>query len=336
LRGFGYLKTALSRLLTTGLAAVNKNEIIFQLRRKSPGWRSRIRGAEMRKRTRSADNNEIAGGANGAATLTRGLEILRAFTIEDATLGNQDLIERTGLPKATISRLTATLVGLGYLHYDEALGRYSIGPATVSLGYSALSSSAIVHMARPLMQKLADETGAAVALGMRDGLEMVYAANCRSMAPVSLRLNVGSRLPIWRTAMGLAYVADMEPETRKQLVAEMAAAEPANRSKIEGLVNQAIADRAQRGFVAIFGAWYSYINAVGVSFRPTDGSPPVALTCGGIVDILPRKTCLEIVGPRLLQAVSRLGSRLEGYKPPKTLPDNQRPGLPTTCSVDSR
>ena len=76
------------------------------------------------------------------------------------------------------------------------LGRYSIGPATVSLGYSALSSSPVVHMARPLMQELADQTGAAVALGTRDGLEMVYLANCRSMCPVSLRLNVGSRLPL--------------------------------------------------------------------------------------------------------------------------------------------
>ncbi|WP_204280159.1 helix-turn-helix domain-containing protein, partial [Raoultella ornithinolytica] len=71
-----------------------------------------------------------------ASALVRGLQILRAFTPADVTLGNQELIERTGLPKATISRLTYTLVGLGYLIYDPLLGRYSIGPATVSLGYS--------------------------------------------------------------------------------------------------------------------------------------------------------------------------------------------------------
>jgi len=266
----------------------------------------------MRKRTRRAEGYDSSTAGNSAATLTRGLEILRAFTAEDATLGNQDLIERTGLPKATISRLTATLVGLGYLHYDNDLGRYSIGPATVSLGYSALSSSAVVHMARALMQELADETGAAVALGMRDGPEMVYAANCRSMAPVSLRLNVGSRLPIWRTAMGLAYVADSDPAARKLLVAEMIAAEPASKQKITELVNQAVVDLSQRGFVSIFGTWYSYINAVGVSFQPTDGSPRVALTCGGIVDIVPREACLEVVGPRLVKLVSRLGTLLEG------------------------
>ncbi|RFC68911.1 MULTISPECIES: IclR family transcriptional regulator [Mesorhizobium] len=270
----------------------------------------------MRKRTKRAEGHDNSGAGNSAATLTRGLEILRAFKAEDATLGNQDLIERTRLPKATISRLTATLVSLGYLHYDDDLGRYSIGPATVSLGYSALSSSAVVHMARPLMQELANETGAAVALGMRDGAEMVYAANCRSMAPVSLQLNVGSRLPIWRTAMGLAYVADSDPATRKQLVAQMVAAEPARKGKIIELVDQAVVDLAERGFVSIFGTWYSYINAVGVTFKPTDGSPRVALTCGGIVDIVPREACLEVVGPKLVKLVTRLGAVLEGRPAP--------------------
>src|SRR5690606_22704261 len=119
-------------LLTTAGAGVNINEIIFHLR----GWVgmppltrcSWIEKREygMRKRTKPTDGSDGADVGNAAASLTRGLEILRAFTADDATLGNQDLIERTGLPKATVSRLTYTLVGLGYLHYDETLGRYSI------------------------------------------------------------------------------------------------------------------------------------------------------------------------------------------------------------------
>jgi DNA-binding IclR family transcriptional regulator len=249
---------------------------------------------------------------NFAASLMRGLRILRAFTADDSTLGNQDLIERTGLPKATVSRLTYTLVGLGYLNYDEMLGRYSIGASTVSLGYSALSSSPVVHIARPLMQELADETGAATALGTRDGTEMVYLANCRSMSPVSLRLNVGSRLPLWRTAMGLAYLAEMIPEKRDDLLEKMVREEPDKEKEIRDHVEDAVAQNAKRGFVGSFGAWYSYINAVGVAFRPTDGSALVALTCGGIVDIVPREKCMKEVGPNLVKLVERMRARLAG------------------------
>ena len=272
----------------------------------------------MRKRALPAEGADVVEASNPAASLTRGLEILRSFTADDTTLGNQELIERTGLPKATVSRLTATLVSLGYLHYDTQLGRYSIGPATVSLGYSALSSSAVVHMAQPLMQELADKTGVAVALGTRDGLEMVYLANCRSQSPVSLRLNVGSRLPIWRTAMGLAYLAEMRPEIRDEVLAALIAREPEQEQRIRATLDEALDSHARLGFVATFGAWYSYINAVGVAFRPTDGSPLVALTCGGIVDIIPRDVCLSRVGPDLVATIDRLRARLSGQ--PDTAP----------------
>ncbi len=266
----------------------------------------------MRKRTRTADGSAVVDAGNPAASLTRGLEILRAFTANDSTLGNQDLIDRTGLPKATVSRLTATLVSLGYLHYDEQLGRYSIGPATVSLGYSALSSSAVVHIARPLMQELADKTGVAVALGTRDGMEMVYLASCRSMSPVTLRLNVGSRLPIWRTAMGLAYLAGMKPHIRDLVLDEMIRKEPEQETQIRDVVGEALHNYEALGFVTTFGNWYSYINAVGVPFRPSDGTPLVALTCGGIVDLVPRKHCLEKVGPDLVSTIERLRAALTG------------------------
>lgn len=268
----------------------------------------------MRKRALPVEGADGVEASNSAASLTRGLEILRSFTANDSTLGNQELIERTGLPKATVSRLTATLVSLGYLHYDAQLGRYSIGPATVSLGYSALSSSAVVHMAQPLMQELADRTGVATALGTRDGLEMVYLANCRSQSPVSLRLNVGSRLPIWRTAMGLAYLAEMRPDIRDEVVAQIIATEPEHEARIRTSLAEAIDSYRHHGFVATFGSWFSYINAVGVAFRPTDGSPLVAITCGGIVDIIPQDACMSSVGPDLVRATARLRERLNGQR----------------------
>jgi len=270
----------------------------------------------MRKRTLPAEGADAPETGNSAASLTRGLEILRAFTAGDSTLGNQDLIERTGLPKATVSRLTATLVSLGYLHYDSQLGRYSIGPATVSLGYSALSSNAVIHIAKPLMQDLADRSGVAVALGTRDGLEMVYLANCRSLSPVSLRLNVGSRLPIWRTAMGLAYLAEMRADVRDAVVHQLIEDTPDQEARIRNAVADALAGHAERGFVGTYGTWYSYINAVGVAFRPTDGSPLVAITCGGIVDIIPKEVCISRVGPDLVRMVETMRNRLAGRPDP--------------------
>jgi Transcriptional regulator len=55
-------------------------------------------------------------------SLERGIELLRAFGPGAELLGNGDLAERTSLPKATVSRLTRTLVQEGYLEHDGAPG----------------------------------------------------------------------------------------------------------------------------------------------------------------------------------------------------------------------
>ncbi|CAM5351436.1 DNA-binding IclR family transcriptional regulator [Aquamicrobium terrae] len=250
-----------------------------------------------------------------ASALVRGLQILRAFTPADASLGNQELIDRTGLPKATVSRLTYTLVSLDYLIYDPALGRYSIGPATISLGYSGLSTSAVIYMAKPLMQALAFETGVAVAMGTRDGLEMVYIANCRPETPVTLRLNVGSRLPIWKTSMGLAYIAAMEEPIREAVIQRLLTTYPDIRDEIRCAIDHGLESYARDGFVTSFGDWYSYINAVGMPFRPTDGSQLVAITCGGIKDLAPVEECLSNFVPKLRKLLEELQDGLTGASP---------------------
>ncbi|MFW7354788.1 MAG: IclR family transcriptional regulator [Brucella sp.] len=262
----------------------------------------------MRKRAKAPDQN---GDNVGAGSLLRGLEILRAFRSTDSTLGNQDLIDRTGIPKATISRLTAALVSKGYLVYEEAIGRYSIGPSTFSLGYSGLSSTPVVRVARPLLERLAYKTGVAAALGTRSGLEMIYLSNCRAYGPITLQLSIGSMLPIWRTAMGLAYVVVMDEETRSEIVYDLLRNEPDCASLIQKSIDEAMESHERYGYVCSFGTWYSYINAVGVAFRPSDGSQLVALTAGGISDVLTRDDCLTTAGDALLETRDRLRAALE-------------------------
>jgi hypothetical protein len=45
-----------------------------------------------------------------AATLAHGIDILLAYRPGDVLLGNRDFVQRTGLPKSTVARLTHTLV----------------------------------------------------------------------------------------------------------------------------------------------------------------------------------------------------------------------------------
>ena len=106
--------------------------------------------------------------------LARGLELLACFRSGEKLLGNQELAERSKLPKSTVSRLTYTLTKLGYLQYDDQIGKYRLGTATLALGSAMLSKLDIRQLARPMMQELADFSRATVSLGIRHPLTIIY------------------------------------------------------------------------------------------------------------------------------------------------------------------
>lgn len=255
-------------------------------------------------RKRSPSTRDAASAPGSSTALVRGLQILRAFTSSDASLGNQDLIDRTGLPKATVSRLTSVLTDLGYLVYDLDLGRYSIGVSTIALGYGALASMPVVRIAQPILNELAETTGGSTALGMREGIDMVYIANARAAGPASLKLNTGSRVPTWRSAMGMAWMAGQDEDERERVMNLLIAVEPDEEATIRANVRKAVEEYLKHGSVANYGTWYSYINSVGVPLHLQDGSPPMAITCGGIVDILPRERCESELREKVQRAAS--------------------------------
>jgi DNA-binding IclR family transcriptional regulator len=133
--------------------------------------------------------------------LARGLGVLRAFKRGDTGLSNQELAERTGLARSTISRLTYTLARLGYLEYSQNTGRYSLSVAALALGFTALGGLAIRDVARPLMQPVADRFGCLVALGAPDRRTMVYIECCKGHSPLHLGLEIGSHVRMSTSAM---------------------------------------------------------------------------------------------------------------------------------------
>ncbi len=266
----------------------------------------------MRKRLQDqAESHEIENGDRQFVTaLHRGLDILRAFTPDDRMgLGNRELAARTGLPNSTVSRLTYTLLKLGYLIYDDATGRYRMGVPVLGLGYACLGGIKVREAAQPLMQQLADECGdgVLVALGGRDDLTMTYIAAARAArGMISLQLNVGSRISLGRSAMGRAYLAAAKPDERAELMTRLAdKAGPDRWPALKAGIDDAAEQIRTRGFYCNMGEWQNDINAVSVPFpSPQGDGPPMAFNLGGPAYVLPRERLETELGPKLLQLVN--------------------------------
>ncbi len=246
--------------------------------------------------------------------LARGLEVLRCFRPRDRHLGNQDIAERTGLPKPTVSRLTYTLTRMGYLHHDEKLGKYQLGTAVLSLGFSLLTNMDVLKIARPLMQDLADYSQTVVSVGTRDRHGMIYLDGRYSTdATVSLRREPGTRVPIATTAMGRALLCGLPQDERETLMDNIRQRDPDNWQKHKAGIEQALRDYQERGFCMSLGEWRSDVNAVGVPMLPVAGCRLLTFNCNAPSFVLRQHMLEDDIGPRLVNLVRTIEAEAARY-----------------------
>jgi len=136
----------------------------------------------------------------GIQLLERAVAVLEACEEGPASLG--ELVERTGLPRATAHRLATSLEGLGLLRRHD--GRFALGPTLARLGSAAAVGPPLAVSARPALETLRDETGESVQLFVRRGDQRVCVVSLES--PHSLRtiVPVGAALPLERGSAGTA------------------------------------------------------------------------------------------------------------------------------------
>ena len=232
--------------------------------------------------------------------LARGLEVLRAFQSRIGPMSNKELSEATGVPKPTITRLTYTLMQLGYLRQSGRNGKYELGPGILSLGYPLLSSSRIRHVAHDHMTELAKHGGCTVALACRDQLSMVFIDEYCGNTSTTLRVDVGARIEMAKSAIGRAYLAGIQEQEREQLFAEFARIYQAEWPDLQTRILDAIRQVHERGFCLVDREWRKSTRTVAAPLVAPDGSMVMAMSCGGPTFSVSLEYLEQDLGPRLV------------------------------------
>lgn len=202
-----------------------------------------------------------------ASTLANGLAILGCFRHGQSVLGNKDLAEQLDFSRPTVSRLTFTLTGLGYLRRDEASGKYALGPAVLSLGYPLLSQMTIRQVAAPEMLELSKIAHGPVSIGMRDRLQVVYIETVRGAETNFTNPGIGSTRPLLRTAMGRALLSAHSSDDRTRILARLRELHQEDWRKFAGAMQPAIGEIREKGFCTAIGDWQPNLAAVAVPLR---------------------------------------------------------------------
>lgn len=184
----------------------------------APNFVLLMNGREASLKRRDARGRAVRAGRGDderiAGVLARGLALLRAFRPRNMPLTNSELAQITGLPRPTVSRITASLMRLGYLNYTPERAQYHLSASVLTLGFGVLSTLDIRLRAGERMQRFADHEDVLVVLSVRDGMFMVCQVVCRGNGALTVRLEEGSRIALPHTAMGRAWYASLLPAER--------------------------------------------------------------------------------------------------------------------------
>jgi IclR family pca regulon transcriptional regulator len=140
-------------------------------------------------------------------SVEKAMKVLMAFDGSKRHLSLSEIAALTDLDHSAAQRFTHTLTALGYLVKDSATRRYELSVRLLDFTYHFLASNEMVQRAGPVLQRLARETEEVCNLTVPDGTDIVFVLRIISRNVLNPNVIVGTRLPAYCTAPGLAMLS---------------------------------------------------------------------------------------------------------------------------------
>lgn len=139
--------------------------------------------------------------------------------LQESTAGASltDVAEATGLHRATAYRYLWTLEKHRYAERDPHTDLFRLGLGFV--GMQSRQLELLREKAHPWVEKLRDELGETISLGLLDGNEIIYVDVVESARAVRLAAHRGDRDPVHATALGKAITSRIPEDRVRQILA---------------------------------------------------------------------------------------------------------------------
>ena len=261
------------------------------------------------KRTPAEQEFAADAGAEFLEALARGLRVIEAFGRDRRWLTLSDVARLVGLPRASVRRILATLVKLGYAEVDDRLFRLT--PRILTLAGAYLASNAISDIVQPALERFSGEIGEACSAAVLDGAEVVMVAHASPSRMLPVSAQIGLRLPALSTSLGRVLLAALGDRQVDALIArtkvpKLTAVTVTDKADLRRAIMKARADdfcladqEAEPGF-----------RSISVPLKRRDGRTIAALNVGVHTERVPLDAMREVFLPRLRALAGTLAPQL--------------------------
>jgi DNA-binding IclR family transcriptional regulator len=220
--------------------------------------------------------------------LDKAVAILRAVAAEPATLA--ELVERTGLPRATAHRLAVALEGHRLVRRTPA-GTWAPGPALAELGRAGTD---LAELAGRHLVTLRDASGESAQFYVRDGAARVCIAAAERSHGLRDTVPVGARLPMTAGSAAHALLAFAPAEEVTPLLPQAS------------FTARTLLDVRRRGWAHSVAEREPGVASLSAPVRDGSGGVLGAVSISGPVERLGRRPGPELVGA-VLDAAAAIG-----------------------------
>lgn len=252
-----------------------------------------------------------ADGTKRTRTIERAALILTCFSVQEPRLTLGQLAAKLDLNQSTVYRYVQTLLAAGLLERAPGRGGYQLGLRVVELAYVAMNQLEVRKAALDEMERLRDELGLLINLGVRFQGDVLKVAQAAPGGWPTWKTTVGNRLPAECTALGKVLLAH-RPWDEARAMIEQRGWRPATRHSVQDLAQLAgqLEEARERGYAVEREECVLGGACVAAPIRDHTGAVVAALSITGPLSRLTETLPREIDAVR--EAANRISLRL-GY-----------------------
>jgi IclR family pca regulon transcriptional regulator len=185
---------------------------------------------------KNADNRAEPRSSLFVGSTEKAFQVLHAFDGPQRHMTLADIARAAGLDRSATQRLVYTLETLGYLKRIEGTRNYGLTSKVLQFSHSYLKANSLIDKASPYLLDMSRNLGETCNLHELDGHEVVFVARFPGRHLIHIDFVIGSRLPAYFTASGIAILSALPDEVRQDLL---------KRTQLEPLTPYTITDPDQ-------------------------------------------------------------------------------------------
>jgi IclR family acetate operon transcriptional repressor len=221
----------------------------------------------------------------GVRAVTRSTRIIAALAEHPYPLGIVELASFVQLSPASVHRILATLVSVGWVEQNSRTSKYRLGMRAIGVGMVGLVTNPVLRDGRTYLSRLADWSGLDAVLSTLVGVKTVQLTRVAGAHTEVIEFEPGHPQPAHAMADGkllLSYLPDDEARYFYEVAGlrrytERTITDPARMDK-------ELAKIRKQGYAVDNGERFDAGRGLAVPVLDADGHPIAAMLCLGKID----------------------------------------------------